>query len=217
MNTQAFQRPFAAKILKSLSILLIVFGFPLGMALPGWWGWENQPVENTQAAILIFGLIHAIVLYRKADGRSKWLWLAGIPLWFVLIAREFSFGAVFLPPTGMSAHGPAFSVNHLPYKPIITPAVLLLIAFSVGIIVWKRLERLGLELLREGLAPWFSLGLVTFGMIVSSIAEGNLGFKLPMDGNSAQNVEEIIELGAYLALWAAQFEIFAAFEFKRRG
>jgi hypothetical protein len=217
MNTHAFQRPLAAKILKTLSILLIVFGFPLGMALPGWWGWENQPVENTQAAILIFGLVHTILLYRKADERSKWLWLAGIPLWFVLIARELSFGAVLLPPTGMSPHGPAFSVNHLPYKPIITPIVLLLIVFSIGIIIWKKLAELGLELLREKRAPWLSLGLVTFGMIVSSIAEGNLGFKLPMNSDSAQNVEEIIELGAYLALWAAQFEIFAAFEFKRRG
>lgn len=217
MNMHTFQRPLAAKILKTLSILLLVFGFPLGMALPGWWGWENQPVENIQAAILIFGFIHTILLYRKADERSKWLWLAGIPLWFVLIAREFSFGAVFLPPTGMSAHGPAFSVNQLAYKPFITPVVLLLIAFSVGIIVWKRLAELGIQLLREGHAPWFSMGLVTAGMIVSSIAEGNLGFRLPIDKDSAQNVEEIIELGAYLALWAAQFEIFAAFEFKRRS
>jgi hypothetical protein len=209
--------PNAAKILKAGAILLIVLGLPLGMWLPGWWGWENQPVENTQAAILIFGFIHAIVLYRRANDRSKWLWLAGIPLWFVLIARELSFGAVLFSPTSLSDQGPAFSVNQLAYKPVITPIVLALIAFSAVVIIRKRLPALGLEVLREGRAPWLSLGLVAVGMIVSSVAEGNFGFRLPIDKDSAQNVEEIIELGAYLALWAAQFEIAAALGAKRRS
>ncbi|MFB9952221.1 hypothetical protein ACFFP0_25545 [Rhizobium puerariae] len=215
MNSFSDRRPAAAGLLKILSLLIIILGTPLGIALPGWWGWENGPVENIQAAILIFGLIHAVRFYRRSDDRSKWLWLAGIPLWFVLVAREFSFGATFLPPTAMSAHGPAYSVGQLPYKPFITPAVLVLIAFSVAIIVIKRLAELGLELAREGTAPWVSLGLVAVGMLLSSIAEGHMGIKLPFDGNTSQNIEEIIEFGAYLALWAAQFEIFHALSSRR--
>lgn len=217
MTTHSFSRPAFAGVIKTLSILLIVLGFPLGLMLPGWWGFENGPVENTQAVILVIGFLHAIILFRRADPRSKRLWLAGIPLWFVLIARELSFGAVFLPPNRLSAHGPVFSVNQLSYKPFITPVVLALIVFTIAVIAIKRLDRLGLELLREKMAPWFSLGLVAVAMTLSTIAEGNLGFRLPMDGLAAQNAEEIIELGAYLALWAAQFEIFAAFAFRENS
>jgi hypothetical protein len=217
MNIPPYQRPLPAKILQILSILLIVLGLPLGMILPGWWGWENQPVENAQSAILICGLIHAILLSRKADEQSKWLWLAGIPLWFVLISREFSFGAVFLPPTSISAHGPMFSVNQLSYKPLITPVVLALILVSTVIIVTKRLAPLGPSLAHERRAPWLSLGLVVIGMLLSTTFEGHIGIKIPIDNDAAQTIEEITELGAYLALWAAQFEIFAAFASRRAG
>jgi hypothetical protein len=46
-------------------------------------------------------------------------------------------------------------------------------------------------------------------MLISTAAEGHLGFKLPLAAATAETIEEVAELGAYVALLAMQFHLAA--------
>ncbi|MCQ1848302.1 hypothetical protein [Neorhizobium galegae] len=89
-----------------LTALGLVIAAPLlGIVLPPWWAWENQPIENAQAAVLL-GPLHTIFLYQKSANQPKAILLAAIPLWILLVSRDLSFGAVFLDPTSVGTNGP---------------------------------------------------------------------------------------------------------------
>ncbi|CDZ26997.1 hypothetical protein NOJ05_04550 [Neorhizobium galegae] len=51
------------------------------------------------------------------------------------------------------------------------------------------------------------MALVVVAMLVSTAAEGHLGFKLPLAAGTAVTIEEVAELGAYIALLATQFHL----------
>ncbi|CDZ26998.1 Hypothetical protein NGAL_HAMBI1146_20330 [Neorhizobium galegae bv. officinalis] len=90
-----------------LTALGLVIAAPLlGIVLPPWWAWENQPIENAQAAVLLLGPLHTIFLYQKSANQPKAILLAAIPLWILLVSRDLSFGAVFLDPTSVGTNGP---------------------------------------------------------------------------------------------------------------
>ncbi len=97
-----------------VSLLLVVLLFPLGFLLPGWWGWENEPIENTQVVILGAGagLSWLAAQHNRDDSEMRKLWLWTIPVWLLLIGRELSWGRVFFDPVFIGPDGPVFPSIH---------------------------------------------------------------------------------------------------------
>jgi len=209
MTATTFRWDAWARLFLFLSVIVLLATYPLALVLPEWWGHENQPVENTQVALLAVGMVTALAYFRSGNDPARWLGLAAAPIWLVLIGRELSWGAVLLDPTGMTDHGPLFSSRFLWYKPAVAPVVAALILSCIAIIVVKRLAPLAVELVRCRRLPLASLIVVTVGMLASAGAEGHLGFEVTIGGGIALLIEEISELAAYLALVASQFFVFA--------
>ncbi len=93
-----------------VSLLLVMLLFPLAIQFPGWWSWENGPLENGQVVILVSGVIltRFIVRHNAHDRRMRNFWLWTIPLWLLVIARELSWGRVFFEPIVIGGSGPVF-------------------------------------------------------------------------------------------------------------
>ncbi|MCO0638281.1 hypothetical protein M8745_20310, partial [Lutimaribacter sp. EGI FJ00014] len=126
--------------------------------------------------VLLVGMVAALVYQHRSDERAwKWFWRAAAPLWFILLARELSWGAVFYPPTQMTGDGPIFSSDHLWYKPAVYPIVALLGVAVVYIVLRHRLVKKVDEVIRAGAAPWLETLLAVICVAVATVAEGHGG------------------------------------------
>jgi len=122
-----------------VSVLLAVLLFPLGFYLPGWWGWENGPIENTQVVILIVGAIVSWLAARRNwdDIQMRNLWLWSILVWLLMVGRELSWGRVFFDPVSTGSGGPMFpSIRAVWYGQYVYP-VLTLVIITTLIGLWR--------------------------------------------------------------------------------
>ncbi|WP_139169782.1 hypothetical protein [Chitinasiproducens palmae] len=201
-------RSLSQNALRLLILALALVTVPLVTRLPQWVVWENGPVENAQAIVLLFGAIVAGLSAARARTReARAFWLAAAPLWLIFFGRELSWGAVFLTPLDMTPEGPVFSSHALFYKPVVHPAVGLLIAFSLYQLFVRRGIRLLANVHRSGRFPFFELVVAAIGFIVSTATEGHAHLSLPLTAGPAQIAEECAELVAYLALLSGQWRL----------
>ena len=132
------------------------------------------------------------------------------PIWFILCARELSWGAAFMHPIDFSTEfGPIFSSSQqLPYKKLIPP----LLGAILLVIVWRfihtKQQQTLVKVWRNRAFPWLELGLFAIAFAISTDAEGHgVGLFKHMDHVSQQVVEELAELLAYIALLMAQWRV----------
>ncbi|WP_225978878.1 hypothetical protein [Paracidovorax cattleyae] len=178
-------------------------------------GWENGLLEDVQVVVLLAGACMALLAARGyIAGRplglaAKGLAMASAPIWCLLAARELSWGAALLPPIGFSAEGPVYSSSVLWYKPAVAPLALLVLAWCAWMLVRSRVLRAVPALLRSPQFAWAELAILLLAATLSTYAEGHLGIPVPsfLQGRAVV-VEEWAELFAYLALVAAQWQIF---------
>ncbi len=92
--------------LRWIAVVIFLCSFPFSLYLPLWTSWENQILENAQAATLAFGAIVALIFGLCSTGKKRLFWLSVIPIWIIMTARELNWGAVFFDPTSISEEGP---------------------------------------------------------------------------------------------------------------
>lgn len=189
----------------------LVASYLIAPRLPASFGWENGPIENLQAALLLVGGIWAFRLRAASpEPRYRAFWLLIAPIWLAMFARELSWGAVLLQPLDVSTlTGPVFSsTKQLWYKPAIAPALLLLLLLGIGSFIRNRQTLTVGELWRSRSLPLLEIALFVFVLFASAIAEGHMGMNLDELGEAgAQNFEELVELWGYLLLIGAQWRV----------
>ena len=195
-------------------VLLLVASYAMAPRLPQWTGWENGPVENLQVLMLCAGGLLAI-RYGRAEPtqqrRTFWSLLA--PIWFILAARELSWGACFLTPYATAPDtGPKFSSSvQLAHRTGILGAVALLVAVLLWRFVRSGQLRFLASLYREKRVPFAEIGCIVLCLLASGAAEGHLQVDLGLGPVwVAQTFEELAETGAYAALLLAQWRVFAS-------
>lgn len=200
----------------ALLLLGLALSYPAARLLPISFGWENGWLEDLQVVVLLAGAAMAAVFARdvrsggEAGRAARGLALALVPVWCLLAARELSWGAVLLPPVGFAEDGPVYSSAMLWYKPAVIPLAALVLAWCAWVFVRHGAYRVVLHLLRSPQFAWAELALLVLAGLLSTYAEGHLGVALPqrlMD--QALVMEEWAELFAYIALVAAQRQVFA--------
>lgn len=203
----------------------LLSGFLFSLILPVRSGWENGWLENSQVLISLLAAFWCCGLYRRtshlaAADRSgepeAWrsLWLVAGLVWLLLAARELSWGAVFYPPrTTDELLGPLFpSSQHLPWKPLVDPALAILLAGALVVFFRHRLGQRLAQQWRRGNFPLVELLLGCLALVLASLAEGHLHW-LPgwLNAGQQQLLEEWAELWGYLALVAAQWRLSCGF------
>ncbi|GAA5658585.1 hypothetical protein Brsp06_04970 [Brucella sp. NBRC 13694] len=185
-------------------VAAFLLSFPISLISPLWISWENQILENMQVFVLAVGAAFCIRLVLRSSSMHRLFWLSILPLWCILIAREVSWGAVFLEPIAASELGPQFSSSQLSYYPARTPLVfLIIIASCVGLYFSKPWHSLCI-LLQSRKLPFFDFLGFFVSMIASAAAEHHLGLSLNWWSGHAQVIEETMELAAYLFLVSGQ-------------
>lgn len=183
--------------------------FMLAMGLPVSWGWENGPLENLQAVILLVGMLVAVMAagqQRHMPAGKIW-WVAAL-LWLGMLGRELAWGAVFLPAHGFDPEtGPRFTSSILWWKPAV---VWLCAALLAGCVYWvlryRLIPRVLLRWLREGAMPWGCLAVFVLAMVLSAVTEGHGQLPaLPLPEMTLLAMEEMAECWAYLSLWWGQW------------
>ncbi|RWR31780.1 hypothetical protein D2T29_09740 [Sinirhodobacter populi] len=197
------------RYLRWLGLAILVASLPLSLFLPDWTSWENGPIEDAQTLVLLIGGIIALAYAARGQGRQKLIWLAVVPVWFAMCARELSWGAVFLPPMGMTGHGPQFSASQLWFKPYIKPILLALLILSVASFAKGGGFGIFARLFSHRLFPVRDIVAFVVAMLASAAAEGHMGLSLGSWGE-AQVIEEMAELAAYVFLLSAQARVHAA-------
>lgn len=197
-----------------LAIAMLLATYPAQAWLPGSTAWENSWIENSQVLVLGLGLLTALWWGRAStDARVRALCRAAAVLWAILMAREMSWGGVFLDPVSFSEEGPFFSSRGLWYKPAVYPVLALLLGYCLVCIVRFRLDVLVWRCLRS---VWLETLLVALALFISTCAEGHgpewLG---ALTGGNGLVVEEWSELAAYFALVAAQLRVLSAWNHQR--
>lgn len=196
----------------ALALLALVASYLAAPHLPIQTGWENGPIENLQAAVLLVGGVLALIWrHRTTERQVRLFWLMVAPVWFVLCARELSWGAVFMTPLDFSpALGPTFSSSQqLPYRPLIAPLIGVLLLGSAAVFVASRQDQTLARLWRNGSFPVLEIALLVIALLVSTEAEGH-GFLggFPSLGHAPQqSLEEMAELIGYALLLAAQWRV----------
>lgn len=190
----------------------LISGYLFSLVLPNEWSWENNWLENSQTFILLAGLVFSVYRYtREPDARFSRLWLAAIPLWFIFIGRELSWGAVFFEPLFIDPiTGPTFSSSEqVPWKPLVSPLLVILLLFSIVLSIKANLHQLLVEQWRNGDFPLIEILLCLTGVFLSNEAEGHGLFGFPHLGEGElQLMEEWSEVWAYAALLLAQWHFF---------
>lgn len=183
-----------------LTLLALLLVWPAATLLPGWWGWENGPLENLQVLELLAGAWlawrHAGRLPRQSAERG--LWRCAVPLWLLCAGRELAWGRVFL-PTGFDAHGPVLIDSaHLWYDPAIRPVVV-----TIGLLALAGLVRHGpLDYLRRHRLPWIDLALMGIAATIAQMADKGMTFGL--DG---EVLEEAAETVVYWSMLCVQWHL----------
>jgi hypothetical protein len=205
-----------SSLMRATGIFIVIAGLFAGylfaLVLPSEWGWENNWLENIQTAVLLAGLLLSVYRYGKeANMRYACLWLAAIPVWFIFVIRELSWGAVFFEPLFIDpVTGPTFSSSRqVPWKPLVSPVLVILLLFSSLLSVKANLYQLLAEQWRRGDFPLIEILLCLTGVFLSNEAEGHGLFGFASFGEGElQLMEEWSEVWAYAALLMAQWHFF---------
>lgn len=207
----AISRKWGSSSRSALLICLVIAGsFYAALALPASAGMENGFIENVQVCLLLLGGLWCIFRWRNCrTPRWKAFWLMLGPLWFILVFRELSWGTVFLEPLEISETlGPLFSSSkQLWYKPVVAPAIGLILVFSFFVFVRTRQYLSFKELAKNDQLPLLALVMCVLFMIVSIAAEGHLRILMSMTSGATQVFEELMEFWSYLALLFAQYRV----------
>ena len=187
--------------------------FIVSPLLPVEAGWENGPIEIVQTILLFLGALGALWCWHSCNGtRFKALWLTFALVWLVLLVKELGWGVVFMDPLAHSNEtGPGFSSSvQLWYKPAVVIVLGVLALVWVAVFFVTRQSRTVIELYERKALPVTEIIIVSVLMILSSAAEGNLGWSTGLTPGSAQIYEELVELLAYVALLLAQYRVIQA-------
>jgi hypothetical protein len=187
---------FELKYYKWLLLLGTLVSYFISLHLPVAWGWENSLLEWLQILILSFGLVLNCRWWQEAKAardlsNARFLgW--GAPLWFLMIARELSWGRVFYPSGFDAVNGPTFlTLSQLPYGPLVNPLLAILIVTWLYMVIKHGLYKIPYKLLREGRFPVAEMAITVFAFVVAELGEKILHL---------QSMEEFVECFAYLGL-----------------
>lgn len=199
--------PFLHKSLLFAGLACLVLAWPFSLYLPIRISWENGILENTQVFVLLATGVAACLAYRRDRSGHGNIWIAGAILWFLLAARELSWGAVFMTPVDMTPHGPTFSSALLWYRPAVTPAIAALLAVVVVYLCLSRPVGLVRKMAAQKSVPIVEFAGFTVAMLISTAAEGHMGMNLDAWTGDLQVLEETVETAAYLFLAAGQIKV----------
>lgn len=195
----------------ALMLLGLALSEPAAHWLPVSAGWENGWLEDLQVLVLLGGAVMATVFaWRGAPSPSaRGLAWAVAPIWCLLAARELSWGATLLPAAAFGEYGPVYSSSLLWYKPMVYPLAALVVAACAWLFFHYRAHRLVARLLRSPQFAWAELAVLVLAGVLSTYAEGHLGVAVAdaLHGH-ALVMEEWAETFAYVALLAAQYQVF---------
>jgi len=196
----------AANPTNLLLVLALFSCYPLSILLPPSWAWENGVIEDGDVIALGIGFAWAFFTWLRArPSQVALLARAVLPIWFILIGRELSWGAVLFAPDHMTPEGPVFTSHHLWYRPFVTPVLCALFAWSAWS-AWRcRLDKQLYAVLERGRFPWMPMLIVLAAALGSSCAESHLSYCLATLQN--QRFEELTELVGYFALVAVQARV----------
>jgi hypothetical protein len=205
------------RVLLASLCLALVLGYSIAIRLPVSAGWENSWIENSQALVLLGGGL-AAMCFAMAGGRKRRTSAAhafGILAaltWFLMIARELSWGAALGTAVVVMPDGPFYSSSVLWYHDAIRPLVGLCATFALFLIVRFRLDRLVWQLVRHRNVPSAECTILLIAALGSTYADGHL-LGLPVEqvflGHDVV-FEEWMELVGYMALVLAQQHVFAS-------
>lgn len=193
-------------------LVFIPILFLLCRRLPVQAGWENGFFEILQNVVLGFGVLASLLmgaLRRQHVQRSFWLGVALI--WLLMLGRELSWGAVFLPPVSMDEiSGPYYSSQMLSYRPAIAAVGFGVLAIAALLIAFaKPAGMLRYAWSRLALMPWAYGACMLISAVIGTAAEGKLAGGWGHDWVNAQVIEEGFEFLAYYFLLRAQIWSFA--------
>lgn len=197
----------ATIVCRLIAFALLIVAYPLSFVLADWWSWENGPIEMLDNLVLLAGALQAASLAYRSQSPWRWLWVAVLPIWIVCLARELAFGAVFLPPIGMSDDGPEFSSKVLVYHRLIAPAMAVLALMSLTVLVRFKLWRLLPAIAKARQFPVLELVMTAASFLLMTAAERHMHMSLDAYVGFAQVVEETVELAGYVFLLTAQQRI----------
>lgn len=195
--------------------MLVLVSFPLlyavGLVLPVSLGWENGPIEMAQNGLLVLAILMSLGMAhtRRTQGA---LWLAFALIWFVLLGRELSWGAVWAEPLSRTPEGEPFYSSHvLFYRPYV-PAILGVVSGTIALLLWRS----GLKnLLRDGWwckrsqFPWLSVcAMLVYGVMSWLIEHLPLEWQPWVLRGQAQVLEELFETMVYGFAGSAQWHAF---------
>ena len=181
---------------KWLLLLGICSSYFISPYLPIEWGWENNLLEWLQIAILALGLVLNYKWRQEfilAPNVSNAPFLGGIiPLWFLIISRELSWGKVFYPSGFNAVTGPSFlKLAELPFGPLVYPLLTVVIVLWLYAIIKYGLYKIPYKLLKERRFPIAELIITVLAFVAADVGEHRLHI---------QSMEELNECLAYLGL-----------------
>ncbi len=182
-------------------------------------GWENGLLENAQVVLLaaagVLALRHGLRSGSQGRQQQKSFWTAVAPLWFIMAARELSWGAAFLTPIAFDAiTGPKFSsTQQIWYRPAVVPLIGVLLLWCLWRFGRARSLQICQTLRKARALPLIELTVFAACMLASAAAERNAQFNVPdffqhlASSAPAQSFEELAELCAFAALACAQARV----------
>lgn len=195
-------------LLRAAIVILIVVSWPLSRVLPDWAGWEDGPIENAQAVLLLFGMSFAAYFAATEIRQSpRWLWCAAIPIWLIFLGRQLGWGADLGSPVRLGPHGPVFAAGTLWYEPAVHPVIIALLAFAGYLFIRNSGTRWWATLIRRHCFPSFEFLVAALGAMVSTAAKGHMGVSIALDEVPVQMLAKLAELVTCLALLSAQWRL----------
>lgn len=110
-------------------------------------GNENGLFEMLQVLFLIFATFVCIAKTYCAEGRTRYLWIAGILFCLLMLGRELSWGRVFFP---LNEDGNFPPIEMIPYGAFVHPTVKAVLAAIIVLLIRGRL----IAYLRTHKLPW---------------------------------------------------------------
>ena len=189
----------------------ICFGYWAAPWLPENLGWENGPLENTQVFILLAGCLFAIWAgYKEKKTQIRWFWCLSAAFWLILVARELSWGAVFMEPLEILISGePVYSASKQLWYYKATRLILAAVLMGLVLIsIHTRQFDVVKNLWQSRLFPIVEIVIVVASMLIAAAAESKLGLSLSrLAAAGAQVFEEWAETVAYVFMFARQQRI----------
>lgn len=188
-----------------IAIVTLVIGLTLSPHFDSAHSDENGIIEITQNITLLFAVITTLIFARQTQSAERSLWYLASGLFFVLFARELSWGAVLLPLFKTFEPGQHLSSRMLWYRPAITPFVATLLIGLIAYFIKAQGVKLAKYLLQPGNLPLKQGLLFLTAAVLTTAAEGKMALSLPFDYHTNLNIEELAELAAYLFMVAAAY------------